>query len=173
MVKTMRNILSLLLCTAALLSAQEARRAPGWALIDYKMKVYDLADYRGRIVILEFMQTNCPHCAAVADTLAAVEQRYGSKVQIVSVVAPPDNSQTVYNYSVGHKLDYPVLMDSGQMMYSYVQSPNIAFPRIYVIDGRGMIRFDYPYDVTTRDIFDGKGLNTAIDRLLAEQGGKK
>ena len=42
-----------------------------------------------------------------------------------------------------------------------------------MIDGRGTIRFDYPYDVTTRDVFEGNGLSAAIDRLLAEQGGKK
>jgi peroxiredoxin len=170
----MRNALSILLCAAAFLSAQQARRAPGWALTDSKLKLYDLADYRGKIVILEFMQTNCPHCSAVADTLNAVEQQYGPKIQIVAVVsAQTEKDYTVASYVQGHKVDYPILFDSGQMMYSYVRNPNIAFPHIYVIDSRGTIRFDYPYDVTTRDVFEGKGLNTAIDRLLAEQGGKK
>jgi peroxiredoxin len=170
----MRNFLSILLCTTALLSAQQARRAPGWALTDSKMKVYDLADYRGKIVILEFMQTNCPHCSAAADTLRAVEQQYGSKIQIVAVVsAQNEKDYTVRSYADGHKVDYPILFDSGQMMYSYVLDPKILFPHSYVIDGRGAIRFDYVYDVTTHDVFEGKGLNTAIDRLLAETGGKK
>ncbi len=169
----MRKILTILLCTAAVLSAQLSRRAPGWALTDSKMKVYDLADYRGKIVILEFMQTNCPHCSAAADTLRAVEQQYGSKVQIVSVVSTQtEKDYTVRSYAEGHKVDYPILFDSGQMMYSYTMDPKITFPHIYVIDGRGIIRFDYTYDVTTRDVFEGKGLNGAIDRLLAEQGGK-
>ncbi len=47
--------------------AQGARRAPGFALPNSQMKVVDLADYRGKIVVLEFMQTTCPHCAAFAD----------------------------------------------------------------------------------------------------------
>jgi peroxiredoxin len=138
------------------------------------MKVYDLADYRGKIVILEFMQTNCPHCSAAADTLRAVEQQYGSKIQIVAVVSSQtEKDVTVASYAQGHKVDYPILFDAGQMMFSYVQNPQITFPHIYVIDGRGTIRFDYPYDVTTRDVFEGNGLSAAIDRLLAEQGGKK
>jgi peroxiredoxin len=166
----MRNVLSILLCTAALLSAQQARRAPGWALTDSKLKVYDLADYRGKIVILEFMQTNCPHCSAAADTLRAVEQKYGSNVQIIAVVSARDEKDyTVASYAQGHKVDYPILFDSGQMMYSYVLNPQIQFPHIYVIDGAGTIRFDYAYDVTTRDVFEGKGLFTAIDRLISEK----
>jgi peroxiredoxin len=137
------------------------------------MKVHDLADYRGKIVILEFMLTSCPHCSATADTLRAVEQQYGSRIQIVSVVSmQTEKDYTVASYIQGHKVDYPILFDSGQMMYSYVLTPKVEYPHIYVIDGHGAIRFDYPYDVTTRDVFEGKGLFTAIDRLLAEQGGK-
>jgi peroxiredoxin len=166
----MRNVLSILLCTAALLTAQQARRAPGWALTDSKMKVYDLADYRGKIVILEFMQTNCPHCSAAADTLRALEQQYGPKIQIISVVSSQNEKDyTVASYAAGHKVDYPILFDSGQMMFSYTLNPRIEFPHIYVIDGNGTIRFDYAYDVTTRDVFEGKGLFTAVDRILADK----
>jgi len=170
----MRKVLFLLLCTIALLSAQTVRRAPGWALPDSKMKVFDLADFRGKIVILEFMQTNCPHCAIAADKLREVSQQYGSKIQIISVVnSAQDKDITVKSYITGHRVDYPILFDAGQMMFSYVLSPNIDFPHIYVIDGSGMIRNDFPYDVTTRDVYEGKGLFTAIDRILAEKGGKK
>jgi peroxiredoxin len=169
----MRNVLFVLLCAAALASAQQGRRAPGWALPDSKMQVHDLADYRGRIVVLEFMQTNCPHCSTAADTLHSVERQYGSKIQIVAVVSSQtEKDYTVASYAQGHNVNYPILFDAGQMMYSYTLDPKIVFPHIYVIDGRGIIRFDYPYDVTTRDVFEGKGLSAAIDRLLAEPGGK-
>jgi thiol-disulfide isomerase/thioredoxin len=171
----MRNVLLILLSAAALLNAQQQpRRAPGWALPDSKMKIYDLADYRGKIVILEFMQTNCGHCAAAADVLHEVEAQYGSKIQIISVVnSANEKDYTVASYVTGHKVDYPILFDAGQMMFSYTLNPHIDFPHLYVIDGAGNIRFDYTYDVTTRDIFEGKGLSAAIDRVLGNKGGKK
>lgn len=138
------------------------------------MKVFDLADYRGRIVILEFMLTTCPHCSVAADALRAAEQKYGSKIQIIAVVSmQAEKDYTVASYIQGHKVDYPVLFDSGQMMYSYTRNPKMDYPHIYVIDGNGDIRFDYLYDVTTRDVFEGNGLSTAIDQLLAEKSGKK
>ena len=169
----MRKVLTLLLVTAALLGAQQVRRAPGWSLPDSKMKEYDLADYRGKVVILEIMETDCPHCAAFADVLRKVEQKYGSKIQIIGVVhGQHDNAASVNAYITGHRVDYPILLDAGQMIYSYVLDPHIEFPHVYVIDGNGMIRYDYKNDITTRDVFEGNGLSSAIDKLLSESGKK-
>ena len=56
----MRKILAILIGCAALASAQGPRRAPGFALPDIQMltghggKFHDLADFRGKVVVLEF-----------------------------------------------------------------------------------------------------------------------
>jgi peroxiredoxin len=164
----MRRFLIVFSCALALAAADGPRRAPGFALPNSKMNVVDLADFRGKIVILEFMQTTCPHCAAFAEVLHGLEQKYGAKIQILAVVkSPEDNTNTVAQYIAGHKIDYPVLFDAGQMAYSYILSPNLQFPHVYLIDGNGYIRGDWEYGVTTRDIFEGKALYGEIDRLLA------
>ena len=56
----MRTVLSTLLCAMALFAAEPPLRAPGFSLPDLKADQHDLADYRGKVVILEFMQTTCP-----------------------------------------------------------------------------------------------------------------
>lgn len=169
----MRKILCLWLSAAALWAADGARRAPGFALFDSKMRVYDLYDYRGKVVLLEFMLTTCPHCNSFAEVLEKVRTQYGDKVQILSVVnSSGDNSGTVSQYVAAHKVDYPVLFDSGQMAYSYVRATNLEYPHIYLIDGEGMIRGDFTYGLTTRDIFEGSGVFKEIDRLLG-LGGRK
>ncbi len=56
----MRTIIAVLLCAAALSAADASRRAPGFSLPDSKTQEHDLADYRGKVVILEFMQTGLP-----------------------------------------------------------------------------------------------------------------
>ena len=154
--------------------APAARRAPGFALPDSKMKVYDLADYRGKIVVLEFMQTTCPHCAAFADMLRQVEQKYAGRVQMLAVVkSPEDNANTVASTSPATRWITPILFDAGQMAYSYILSSNLEFPHIYVIDGNGYIHADHVYSITTRDIFEGKALFTELDRLLGAGAPKK
>jgi peroxiredoxin len=171
----MRTIISTLLCVAALLAADTAnRRAPGFALPDSKMQVYDLADYRGKLVILEFMQTDCPHCAAFAPILSEVQQKYGDRVAILAVAnSTHDNQNTVAQYIAGHQVRYPVLFDAGQMAYSYFRSGTFDNPHIYLIDANGTIRSEFGYGPMTKEVFEGKGLFAEIDRLLAGATSKK
>jgi peroxiredoxin len=173
----MRKLLTFLICAAAIASAQGPRRAPGFALPDIQMltghngRFHDLADYRGKIVVLEFFQTTCPHCAAFADILAQVPARYGDKVAIVAVAnLSTDTPQMVDQYVIGHKISYPVLLDQGQMMFSYIQSPGHAdLPRVYLIDTNGYIRGDYVYGPMSRDVFEGKGLFAELDKILEKK----
>jgi peroxiredoxin len=166
----MRTIPTLLLCTAALFAAGEnsGRRAPGFALPDSKMQIYDLADYRGKIVLLEFMQTSCGHCVAFANVLERVQRKYGDKVAILTVVnSGGDNQNTVAQYISGHHITYPILFDAGQMAFSYVRSTRFDTPHVYLIDANGTIKNDWEYSLLTRDVFEGDGLMSEIDGLLS------
>ncbi|HKE24849.1 MAG TPA: TlpA disulfide reductase family protein [Bryobacteraceae bacterium] len=173
----MRKTLATLICCAALASAQGPRRAPGFALPDIQMltghggKFHDLADYRGKVVVLEFFKTTCPHCSAFADVLAQVAPKYGDKVAVLAVASlTTDTPVQVEQYRAGHKISYPVLLDQGQMMFSYVQSPNqIDLPRVYIVDPGGYIHDDFIYGLTTRDIFEGKGLFPELDKILGKK----
>jgi peroxiredoxin len=165
----MRTILAILLCTAAVAAASEnsGRRAPGFALPDSTMRVYDLADYRGKVVVLEFMQTTCAHCAPFADVLERVQKKYGDKVAVLAVAnSSGDNLNSVAQFIAGHGITYPVLFDAGQMAYSYLRSMKFDTPHVFLIDDRGRIGNDWGYGLTTRDIFEGNGLMSEIDSLL-------
>jgi peroxiredoxin len=164
----MRIFVSLILCATALMAGEQTgRRAPGFALPDVNMKLYDLADYRGKVLILEFTQTDCEHCAAFAPVLNQVQPRYGDKVAILAVAnSPHDNADTVGQFKAKHRIAYPVLFDSGQMEYSYVRKMTIDNPYVFVIDGNGVIRDDFGYGPFTKDLFEGNGLFTVIDRVL-------
>lgn len=164
----MRSKVAIILGIAALAAIGAQRRAPGFALPDSRMQVYDLADYRGKIVLLEFMQTTCPHCQAFTQVLHQVEQKYGSKVQVLAVVkAPEDDANKVSEFIKANHITYPILFDAGQMAFSYVRSGKLQFPHLYVIDANGDIRSDYVYDQSTRDVFEGKALFGELDRMVA------
>lgn len=171
---------ALLTLSVALQAAGElsGRRAPGFALpniADPKLGYHDLADYRGKIVLLEIMQTNCPHCQDFSRVLEEVKVKYGNRVAVLSVVNPPDTQRSVAAYVSTAKITAPVLFDCGQMAVSYLKvtpkNPAINVPHLFIIDGEGMIRDDYGYNPANKEIFEGKALYTVIDRLLAR--GKK
>jgi peroxiredoxin len=162
----MKKIIATLLCGVALFAASPLRRAPGFCLIDTSGQWQDLADYHGKIVLVEFMQTTCPHCATFSTVLNGLKIKYGEKLAILAVANPPDNPQSMLQFVNGHKLAYPLLLDQGQVAASYVRSPSVDLPTVYLVDANGMIRNSWQNSVLTKDIFEGPGLTREIDKLL-------
>jgi peroxiredoxin len=150
----------------ARLPAQAARRAPGFSLPDSKMELHDLADYRGKPVILEFMQTNCPHCQLLAGILEKLHEKYGEGLGIISVANPPDNQTKVAQFIAEHKVAYPIVFDCGQAAYSYVRVQRFDLPQVFLIDQEGMIRKQFGYSPETLPIFEGNGLEVEVERML-------
>jgi peroxiredoxin len=169
----MRYVFGLLASAALLFAAGElsGRRAPGFSLPDLHGQQHDLQDYRGKIVLIDIIQTSCPHCQRLADILEKTVARYGGKVAVLTFAIPRDTPTTVANFVAEHKVSTPVLFDCGQASAAYLkatpQNPTANVPHLFLIDGEGMIRNDFGYEFDTRNIFEGDGLNIEIDRLLA------
>lgn len=164
---------SLLLASASLLSAAgelSNRRAPGFALPDANMKYHDLADFRGKVVIVNIMRTACPHCTTFSKVLQRAQDRYGSRLQVLSIVNPPENQAAVKKYLADNGLSTTILFDCGQMAASYLklgpQNPSFDVPHFFVIDSSGMIREDYGYHMLSKRIFEGDGLFEVIDKYV-------
>jgi peroxiredoxin len=170
----MRAFLSVLLSAVSLFAAGELsnRRAPGFSLPDFNLKQYDTQDYRGKVLVIEIMQTTCPHCAVFSAILEEAVAKYGGRVAVLSIVLPPDKMDDVKRYIAAHKITVPILFDSGQAAASYLrvgpQSRSaINLPHVFLIDPQGMIRNDYEYSPLTKDVFEGRGLFAELDRMLA------
>jgi peroxiredoxin len=166
MKRTMKKLLIALLCATALFAADVNRRAPGFSIVDSKGQEHDLADYRGKLVLLVFMQSTCGHCVAFAERLQQVQERFGARVQVLGVVNPPDTPEKVSELITAHKLKFPVLLDIGQVTYSYVLDARVTFPHLYMIDHNGTIKRDFTYGPLTMEVFEGDRLMEEITSLL-------
>jgi peroxiredoxin len=160
----------LLTCALTIFAAGEYsnRRAPGFSLADSHFQQHDPQDYRGKVLIVDFIQTTCPVCQHLTDVLLQVKAQYGGKIAIMSIMTLPDNYQTVDKFASERKIPWPMLFDSGQVMMSYLKvtpaNPKVEFPHMFLIDKVGTIRNDYTAD-------DDKNLTLAsisadIDKLL-------
>lgn len=140
------------------------RRAPGFSLADSHFVQHDPQDYRGKVLLVEFMQTTCAACMVLTENLKQVNAKYGNKIGILSVTTLPDNYQTGDKYASEHKVPWPILFDSGQVMVSYLRvtptNPKVSFPHLFIIDGNGGIRDDFegPGDVAA--------ISAEVDKLL-------
>src|SRR5438034_11834295 len=113
-----------LLVAASLCCAQglSNRRAPSWNLPDSSLKHYDLLDYRGKWLLLDFMITNCVHCKALSGILEKVQAKHGSQLAAVSItVTPPETQASVQKYVKENSLKSPILFDMGQVAAIYLK----------------------------------------------------
>jgi len=164
-----------LLLAASLCSAQglSNRRAPSWNLPDSTLKHYDLLDYRGKWLLIDFMITDCPHCKSLSNVLEKVQAKYKGKANVVSItVTPPENQTTVAAYIKANKITIPILFDMGQVAAIYLmispQKPNFDTPHLFVIDPSGNIVRDWGYTDATKDLMEGPGtaLFQQLDTLI-------
>ncbi len=171
------KLLTLLLSATCCFAIGEfsGRRAPSFSLPDTNIVHYDILDYRGKVLLLEFMSAGCAHCQEVAPVYEKVKAKYGDKVAILGVVTyPPDDQKSVAEYVQSTKSTVPILFDCGQVTREYLKvTPRDSqreYPHLFLIDAAGMIRNDFVYGPDTKGIFAGPGLFAEIDKVLA---GKK
>ncbi len=167
--------LSIFLVTALAISAQglSNRRAPSFSLPDSALQQHDILDYRGSWLLLEFMNTDCPHCKELSIKLEGVKKKYGLKVAILSVVVtPPETQASVAKYVAETKITTPIVFDQGQMTIGYFkatpQNPAFDTPHLFAISPTGMIVKDWSQGSAQAPTFLSE-----LDQLIVGSPAKK
>ncbi|MFJ8033008.1 NHL domain-containing thioredoxin family protein [Streptomyces sp. NPDC096032] len=119
-----------------------------------------LADFRGRVLILDFWTFCCINCLHVLDELRELEERHRDTVVVVGVHSPKFAHEAehravvdaVERYGVGH----PVLDDPE--LVTWKQYAVRAWPTLVVIDPEGYVVAQHA----------GEGHVHAIERLVEE-----
>lgn len=145
----MRKLAILVFGATLLLTGQglSGRRAPSFSLPDSNLKQYDILDYRGRWLLLDFTKSDCPHCKAFAGALEQMKAKLGPKVAMLAIVVPPDNTATIAKYISETRSTTPVLFDSGQTAMWYFKAtpahPSFDAPHLFAINPQGMMVHDW------------------------------
>ena len=97
---------------------------------------FDLAAYRGKVVVLNFWASWCVDCKLEAKTLRDAAAKWGGKVVFVGVDGS-DLSGAARRYMQRYGVNYPVVRDVG----AHAQSTwgVTGFPETFFVDRRGRV----------------------------------
>jgi thiol-disulfide isomerase/thioredoxin len=95
------------------------------------------ADWRGRIVLVNFWATWCAPCRVEMPALAALQTRYADRLRIVGVVYDGAASESVRAMAASLKVNYPIVRTSFDIERSFSEPP--VLPMTFLVDQAGRI----------------------------------
>jgi thiol-disulfide isomerase/thioredoxin len=135
--------------TLAALTLQAAapvpRPAPALSYSEPSGKASTLASTKGKVVVVQFLLTTCPHCQAFSRVLTKLTTEFGPKIQAVGLAFDKEDSKGVPNYikTVGTNFTVGSTEDKAAQAFlgiSVMDYSRMRVPQVVVIDKKGVIR---------------------------------
>lgn len=130
--------------------ADAGRHAPELLLTDTNGKQIRLSLLRGKVVVLEFMLTTCPHCQNTAKMMSRLQKEYGPRgFQAISLPFNDDAPIAAPGFVAAHQVSHPVAAIQRDRVYEFARlSPIVrhSVPIMVFIDRSGRIRAQYEGD---------------------------
>jgi thiol-disulfide isomerase/thioredoxin len=169
-------VAALALSSVALMGQTAPRRAPEFSINMPGAKPILLSQYRGKVTLVEFLSTTCPHCQHASQLMSRLQTEYGPKgFQPVGVAFNDGAEMLVPAFVRDFKVTYPVGYAARETVYNFLKiDPNLGLhvPQIVIIDRNGMIRHQsMPREdsISATEQF----LRKNIETLLAEPATRK
>jgi thiol-disulfide isomerase/thioredoxin len=135
--------------------ANNAGPMPPFLVNDVEGRVLSSAQWRGRVVIVNFWATWCPPCREEIPEMIDLAKRFGGRLQIVGVSEDDDAAlEEVREFARNEKINYPIVMGGSEISREYGGVP--ALPTSFLIDTNGHVVQKhvglYPVAVYDREI---------------------
>lgn len=143
-VKSVLSTCSVLALAAVLLgawtsinAADQLKPAPAWALKDMEGKEVKLADFKGKVVILDFWATWCGPCVKEIPDFIELQKQHGKAgLMVVGVAAGDEEVAVVKKFAQKKGINYQIVMGNDDVAKWY----NIeGLPTTCIIDREGKI----------------------------------
>jgi thiol-disulfide isomerase/thioredoxin len=137
--------------------------APSFSLIDLNGRKLELADHKGKVVLLDFWATWCGPCQIEIPGFVTLQARYRDQGLVIIGVAMDNSPEPVREFYREFRMNYPVVM--GDERISELYGGILGLPTTFVIGRDGRI---YARHVGATAVSD---IEQEIKQLLATQGG--
>ncbi len=165
-------MLSLLLVfVSASSGANLPRKSPEFAINAMDGKQILVSQYHGKVVVLAFILTTCPHCQHTIELLSRLQPEYKEKVQVLACAIEDMAKMNVPDFIKKYQPPFPVGYCWRDSAVEYLQHPpmlRMLMPNLVFIDRQGMIRSQYSGDAPFFGDDQEKNLKAEIEKTLKE-----
>lgn len=148
---------------AKVAAAEIGKTAPAFELKGADGKTYKLSDYKGKVVVLDWFNKDCPVCKGAEPLLSATAEKYGKQDIVFLAVDSTKDRKAEDNvaYAKDKKISRPILMDvDGKVGHAYGAKTT---PHIYIIDKTGNLVYMGGHD----NQGDRNYIAESLDAMLA------
>lgn len=141
------------------ISAAVDELAPDFSIEDIDGNVFTLSDHRGKVVLIDFMNTDCAHCENLMSDLVVIRENYTEQelVMISISIAEHNTVQDIRGYKQTYEGTWTFAKDNQDLKSVYDIS---VTPTEYFVDVNGCvqskIRGYRTWDVLAAEIEDAK-----------------
>jgi thiol-disulfide isomerase/thioredoxin len=165
----------LLLCLVAALSSAVTVPRPARELV---IKTPEgeklLTQYRGKVVLLAFIFTSCPHCQHTVGIMSDIQREYGPRgFQALGAAFNEGADQLVPGFVAKFNPSFPVGYTPRATVLEYLQVPSnvpLNVPVLVFIDKKGIIRSEHIGGAADDAFFSNqeKAIRAELESLLKE-----
>jgi peroxiredoxin len=112
--------------------------APAFTLPNLDHEMVSLADFKGKVVLLNIWATWCPPCVEEMPSMQKLHQTLqGEGLEILAVSIDSDGAKAVAPFMAEHKLSFPALIDNQGLMKRLYRPTGV--PESHIIDRSGNV----------------------------------
>jgi peroxiredoxin len=140
-------------------STQPVSTDQSFTLTDTNGERFSLADFKGKVVVLDLFATTCMPCVYEVPQLAEICRKYGSDVEVISIGSPSDTVDGLRQFKSEYQMTWRVARDTDGVFEKYGVE---YIPTLVIIDRNGTMRHRYV------GLTEASTLSSRIDPLLSE-----
>jgi thiol-disulfide isomerase/thioredoxin len=111
--------------------------APDFKLAGLDGKSIGLADFKGKVILVNFWATWCGPCRAEIPDLVELQNKYKDQLQIIGLVVDDDDQDAINSFVKKFGINYPVAVATTELRIQYGGIP--ALPTSFVLDPQGRV----------------------------------
>ncbi|MGC4072537.1 MAG: TlpA disulfide reductase family protein [Nibricoccus sp.] len=117
-----------------------ANPAPSWSLADLNDKPLSSADFKGKVLVIDFWATWCPPCVHEIPGYIEFQKKHGGdKIALVGLSLDEIPVADVKAFAVKKGINYPVAIASQELLAQFASVEGI--PATFIVDRDGKLRF--------------------------------